>query len=215
MSDASNLANTLATSLLAGTDFSVTLPDFSGDEFTIPEDDPNSPLYGAITRLGNADLTDCANSLTGDGAFDVLMQGFKAHLRAEYEGNRISGAEYTKAYIACTEAAMANGTQFLMNRDSTYWQAVNAQLQAQIAKNASPAYHLTKETGVPTILFHGGEDPLVHVSQAENLYKKLVSLGVPAQFERYPHDKHGMGPASAVDVFSKMIVWLEKYYPAK
>ena len=87
--------------------------------------------------------------------------------------------------------------------------------QAQIAKNASPAYHLTKETGVPTILFHGGEDPLVHVSQAENLYKKLVSLGVPAQFELYPNDKHGMGPASAVDVFSKMIVWLEKYYPAK
>ena len=86
---------------------------------------------------------------------------------------------------------------------------------AQIAKDASPAYHLTKETGVPTILFHGGEDPLVHVSQAENLYKKLVSLEVPAQFERYPHDKHGMGPASAVDVFSKMILWLEKYYPAK
>jgi len=87
--------------------------------------------------------------------------------------------------------------------------------QAQIAKDASPAYRLTRETGVPTILFHGGEDPLVHVSQAENLYKKLVSMGVPAQFELYPNDKHGMGPGSAVDVFSKMIVWLEKYYPAK
>ncbi|TDE10028.1 glycerophosphodiester phosphodiesterase family protein [Dyadobacter psychrotolerans] len=87
--------------------------------------------------------------------------------------------------------------------------------QAQIAKDASPSYHLKKETGVPTILFHGGEDPLVHVSQAENLYKKLIDLGVPAQYELYPHDKHGMGAASMVDVMSKLLVWLEKTYPAK
>jgi glycerophosphoryl diester phosphodiesterase len=87
--------------------------------------------------------------------------------------------------------------------------------QAQIAKDASPSYHLTKETGVPTILFHGGEDPLVHVSQAENLYKKLVSLNIPAQYELYPHDKHGVSAASMVDVMSKLLVWLEKTYPAK
>ncbi|MCE7043057.1 glycerophosphodiester phosphodiesterase family protein [Dyadobacter sp. CY312] len=87
--------------------------------------------------------------------------------------------------------------------------------QAQIAKDASPSYHLTKETGVPTILFHGGEDPLVHVSQAENLYKKLISLDIPAQYELYPNDKHGVSAASMVDVMSKLLVWLEKTYPAK
>ncbi len=86
---------------------------------------------------------------------------------------------------------------------------------AQIAKDASPSYFLTKETGVPTILFHGGEDPLVHVSQAENLYKKLQSLGITSQFELYPKEKHGMSAAASVDVFAKMIEWLKKYYPAK
>lgn len=86
---------------------------------------------------------------------------------------------------------------------------------AQIAKDASPSYHLTKETGVPTILFHGGQDPLVHVSQAENLYKKLLSMGVPAQYELYPEDKHGMSAGSMVDVMEKMLVWLEKTYPAR
>lgn len=85
---------------------------------------------------------------------------------------------------------------------------------APIAKEASPAYHLTKETGVPTILFHGGEDPLVKVSQAENLYKKLQGLGIPAQLEIYPGEKHGVGPASAIDVFNKTFSWLEKYYPS-
>ncbi len=87
--------------------------------------------------------------------------------------------------------------------------------KAKIAMDASPTYFLTKETGVPTILFHGGADPLVHVSQAENLYKKLQTLNIPAQYELYPDEKHGMSASAAVDVFSKMIVWLKKYYPAK
>lgn len=85
---------------------------------------------------------------------------------------------------------------------------------AQIAKDASPAYRLTKETGVPTIIFHGAQDPLVKVSQAENLYKKLQALGVPSQLEIYPDEKHGVGPAAAIDVFNKTFSWLEKYYPA-
>ena len=90
-----------------------------------------------------------------------------------------------------------------------------ADVNAQFTKDASPAYHLTKETAVPTILFHGSEDPLVNVSQAENLYKKLKELDTPAQLEIYPGEKHGVGPAAAIDVFSKTFSWLEKYYSAK
>ncbi len=87
--------------------------------------------------------------------------------------------------------------------------------QAPICLAASPYWLLTKETGVPTILFHGGEDPLVDVSQADKMYKKLLSLNIPAQYEMYPHEKHGMSPSAAVDVFSKMLVWLDTYYPSK
>ncbi len=87
--------------------------------------------------------------------------------------------------------------------------------KAQICIDASPLLHLTKESAVPTLSFHGVEDPLVHVSQAENLHKKLQSLGVLTQLELYPKEKHGMSPSAAVDVFSKMIAWLEKQYPSK
>jgi acetyl esterase/lipase len=85
--------------------------------------------------------------------------------------------------------------------------------KAQICIDASPLLHLTKESGVPTISFHGVEDPLVHVSQAENLHKKLQSLGILTQLELYPHEKHGMSASAAVDVFGKMVQWLEKQYP--
>jgi glycerophosphoryl diester phosphodiesterase len=86
---------------------------------------------------------------------------------------------------------------------------------AQITKDASPAYHLTQQTAVPTILFHGGKDPLVDVSQAKNLYKKLQELNVAAQLEIYPEEKHGLGPASLIDAFAKTLTWLDKYYPSK
>lgn len=134
MSQASDVANALATALLAGTDFSITLPDFSSDDFKIPEIDPTSPIFAQIERIGNEDLTVGDASLTGSGTFDLLMRGFKAHLKAEYESGRITGQEYTKAYIACTESAMSTGAQFLVTRDSTFWAAVTAQLQAQRAQ---------------------------------------------------------------------------------
>lgn len=87
--------------------------------------------------------------------------------------------------------------------------------KAKICIDASPLLHLTKESAVPTISFHGVEDPLVNVSQAEQLHKKLQSLGVLTQLELYPKEKHGMSPSAAVDVFAKMITWLEKQYPPK
>lgn len=83
---------------------------------------------------------------------------------------------------------------------------------APVCRTASPFYRVTKETGVPTILFHGGEDPLVNVSQADKMYKKLLSLNIPAQYEYYPHEKHGMGTEASIDVFTKTLAWLNKYY---
>lgn len=86
---------------------------------------------------------------------------------------------------------------------------------AEIAKQASPIFFLNKETAVPTIIFHGGKDPLVDVSQAEKLYTTLTGLNTPVQKEIYPEEKHGVGPASAIDVFAKAIAWIEKYLPNK
>ena len=86
---------------------------------------------------------------------------------------------------------------------------------ARLAYDASPYHQLSAANGVPTLLFHGDEDPLVHVSQSEKLYAKLTSLHIPTRFERYPHEKHGVGAAATMDVFTKLIGWLQQYYPAQ
>lgn len=86
--------------------------------------------------------------------------------------------------------------------------------KAKIAHDASPIFHLTKESGVPTIIFHGENDEVVNVNQAKTLYQKLTSLGIQTQIELYPNETHEM-KKSLMSVFSKMSLWLEKVYPAK
>lgn len=86
--------------------------------------------------------------------------------------------------------------------------------KAVTAVEASPIYHLNKNTGVPTILFHGESDDLVHVGQAKELYKKLQSLGIQSQLELYPGETHEMRK-SLFDIYAKLGVWLQNVYPAK
>lgn len=124
-------ANQLSISLLQGENLAIPRVDFLGDEFKIPYD-TDSELYKLVRKLSNEDLA--SGVVNGTGTFDVLMQGFKVHLREEYQANRISGAEYTKAFIALTESAMGNAVQFLLGRDGAYWQAVTAQTQAITAR---------------------------------------------------------------------------------
>lgn len=114
-------------------DFVLPLPDIdlSGPEFDFPFD-ATSPLYQAIPRLTTCDLT--SGEPDGTGVFDSLMSSISAHLKVEFEQNRISGGDYTKAYIAAMETALGNATQFLLQRDQAYWQAQQAQLAAITAR---------------------------------------------------------------------------------
>lgn len=126
-------ANLLMSVLLAGE--LQDLPEINWDDeaFKIPTD-LESDLYKNVQRLSNIDLT--MGVVGGTGTFDALMRGFKAHLQEEYDANRISGAEYTKAFIALTANAMQNAVQFLLGRDGAYWQSVIAQAQAITARVA-------------------------------------------------------------------------------
>lgn len=127
------VANQLLTALLAGDNIVIPSVDLDGDLFKIPGG-IDSEQYQPVVKLTNEQLT--TRVVNGDGTFDALMAGFGAHLKIEYDKGRITGAEYTKAYIALTEGAMSNAVQFLLGRDQAFWQAVAAQAQAIAARVA-------------------------------------------------------------------------------
>ena len=101
------IADALMDSLLTGEDITIPHIDFTTPEFNIPGD-VYSEAYKELAKITNEDLT--TRVPNGDGVFDSLMAGIKAHLQGEFDKNRISGAEYTKAFIALTESALANST---------------------------------------------------------------------------------------------------------
>lgn len=126
-----SVANQLLTALLAGENITIPQVDLTQDIYKIPGG-IDSEHYQPVRKLTNEDLT--SREVGGTGTFDALMAGFSAHLKIEYEKNRITGAEYTKAFIALTEGAMANSVQYLLGRDNAFWQAVTAQAQAITAR---------------------------------------------------------------------------------
>lgn len=127
---ADTTANTLLTSLLAGKSFDLPDVDLSDAMFQIPDDVGN--LYDNVDKLTNEDLT--TRVVDGSGVFDALMSGLSAHLKKEYEQNRITGEQYTKAYTASVGGALQTAASFLLGRDQAYWQAVLAQMQARTAE---------------------------------------------------------------------------------
>lgn len=118
-------ANSLMTSLMTGEDLSIPVFDVTGIEFDLPGG-VNNPLYNEIEKLKIEDLT--TRVVDGAGAFDALMAGVKAHLKEEFIGNRITGAEYSKTYTALTQAVIGGAVQFLLGKDQAYWAAVQGQL---------------------------------------------------------------------------------------
>lgn len=124
-------ANRLLEELTKGDDFTLPDIDMSGPEWDIPGGD-DSPIFDAITKVTNESLT--TREVGGSGTFDALMESAHNHLKAEFKANRITGGEYTKAYIAMMESCMSNAVQFLLGRDQAYWAAAMAQIQAVTAR---------------------------------------------------------------------------------
>lgn len=120
-------ANDIFDTVTAGVEFSIPTIDITGPEYEFPGG-LESGLYEEIERPGNSALT--TKTVGGNGTFDWIMSSLAAHLHDEYAKGRITGAEYTKAYIAFTEAALSGAIQFLLARETTYWQGLTAQVAA-------------------------------------------------------------------------------------
>lgn len=126
-------ANTLITALTKDIGFTIPTINFDDPLLNIPGG-LDGEMYKVVKRLDIKELT--TGTVGGEGAFDKLMASVYAHLRIEFDKGRITGSEYTRAYIELTQGVMANANQFVLNKDQAYWAAVNAQIAAIQARVA-------------------------------------------------------------------------------
>ena len=66
----------------------------------------------------------------------------------------------------------------------------NPALNATLYKESSPVNYVTRESA-PTLILHGSNDPVVHLSQSKALQRKLEAAGVQHQLITYPGQRHG------------------------
>ena len=76
--------------------------------------------------------------------------------------------------------------------------------------NSSPVNFISSSTAMPTILLHGGIDPLVSPSQSVAVQTKLNNAGITNQYVFYPNGGHGdWDAATYADAFNKIQLFLE------
>lgn len=72
-------------------------------------------------------------------------------------------------------------------------------------------FHQVTATAPPTILFYGGQDPLIPTSQGIDLRDKLQNLGVTHEFTLYENEGHGWEGLALLDTWTKLDAFIELY----
>lgn len=84
---------------------------------------------------------------------------------------------------------------------------VNWQQNPQIITDVSPALQVTADSP-PTIMFYGGQDPLIPVTQATRLKAKLDQYGVYNEYYLYASGGHGnWNTTTMMDFQTKLIAF--------
>lgn len=180
-------ADTEANSLIGTVtaDVNLTLPIVNLDDplFRVPVD-ASSAMYQGLVKISNADLT--TGAVGGSGTFDILMASVSAHLKAEYEKGRITGSEYTRAYIELTQGAMAQAVSFLLGREQSFWEAQKSQImavtaQVQLAQTKVTLVQTLYETNLARANYGLTKLKMASESQAFCINKFNLESTLPAQ----------------------------------
>lgn len=122
-----DLAKEMLANLIGEKNFDIDDIEWDDSKITVPEDLMSSWKTN-VDPVTIEELT--SRKLFGSGIFDALMEAVSVHLKREYDANRITGAEYAKAYVALSETALTNAVQFTLNKNQAYFQGILAQAQA-------------------------------------------------------------------------------------
>lgn len=83
--------------------------------------------------------------LNGTGALDVLIKTMTKHLDNEFSKNRLKGVEYSQVYLGSLTAVMAQATQYVLQKDNAYTQAILAAKQVELLAVEKEKVILEKE----------------------------------------------------------------------
>ncbi|MBU2929974.1 alpha/beta hydrolase [Winogradskyella psychrotolerans] len=72
-------------------------------------------------------------------------------------------------------------------------------------------YHKATSSAPPTILFYGGEDPLIPITQGTAMRDKLEELNITHQYTLYPNEGHGWTGLNLLDTTIQLKAFIETH----
>jgi acetyl esterase/lipase len=120
-----------------------------------------------------------------------------------------------KVNMVCSIVGPTNFTDpaYLNNTDPALQNMLNLfgiNPEISFLEEVSP-YHQATGTAPPTILFYGGQDPLIPITQGTELRDKLENLGVTHEFTLYPNAGHGWVGIEILDTWSKLKAFIQSH----
>lgn len=88
---------------------------------------------------------------------------------------------------------------------------VNYQGNEAYFESLSP-YHTAKTTSPPTIMFYGDQDPLIPITQGQDMHDKLDQLGVYNEFNLYNGGHGNWSQSDILDAYSKLILFVQNKF---
>jgi len=189
------------------------------------------PEYGIVNinyRLANEtnqpypmqinDITTIINTLKVEQEYYIFSEDFGfigasagAHLSMLWS---YAFDEDDDIKMVCSIVGPTNFTDpaYLNNTDGNLQELLNlygVNPTITFLEEVSP-YHRVGIGAAPTILFYGGQDPLIPTSQGTDMQAKLAELGVTHEFTLYENEGHGWTGANLFDTWSKLKVFIEE-----
>ncbi|WP_100613042.1 alpha/beta hydrolase [Confluentibacter lentus] len=121
--------------------------------------------------------------------------------------------DFNDIKMVCSIVGPTNLTdpEYLNNTDPVLQELLNSfgtNAELSFLEEVSP-YHQVSTTAPPTILFYGGQDPLIPTSQGTDLRDRLQNLGVKHEFTLYPNAGHGWEGLELLDTWLKLKAFMQ------
>ncbi|EDP95737.1 alpha/beta hydrolase [Kordia algicida OT-1] len=149
--------------------------------------------------------------ISEDYAFLGTSAGAHLSLLWSYDYDTQANVNMVASIVGPTNLA---DEAYLNNVDpaiQAYIDLLGANVVIPFLENYSPLNKVTA-SAPPTILFYGGQDPLIPNSQGMDLSDRLTQLGVTHQFTFYPQEGHGWTGQNAIDTWNKLQAFIGEHH---
>jgi len=84
-----------------------------------------------ITDVTSNVTTDNSYNVTGDGVFDNLMETVNAHIKAQFDADRIKESDIANMYIGIMPSVLAESIKFVLQKTTSENQALLVERQTK------------------------------------------------------------------------------------